>query len=106
WRHVRRRKLREVEVGAPRRGSNDAVCVGLPDIDWASLDDPASLIIDVTGLNGREDDKSRPARVHLYQFGEGRYAIVGLQRPYKLRTPSGRDQYYPRSLEMFALGID
>ncbi len=106
WRHVRRRKLREVEVGAPRRGSNDAVCVGLPDIDWASLDDPAYLIIDVTGLNGREDDKSRPARVHLYQFGEGRYAIVGLQRPYKLRTPSGRDQYYPRSLEMFALGID
>ena len=105
WRHVRRRKLREVEVGAPRRGPNDTICVGLPNIDRASLDHPAYLIIDVNGLYGRDDDKSRPARVHLYQFGKDAYLIVGLQRPYKLRTPSGLDQYYPRSLEMFALDL-
>ncbi len=106
WQHVRRRKLREVEVGRPRRGPDDMVCVALPDVDGASIDDPAYLIIDVAGLYGRNDSKSRPARVHLYQFGAGGYVVVGLQRPYKLHTPNGRDQYYPRSLQMFALDID
>ena len=105
WQYVRRHKLREVEVGPPRPGPNDTICVGLPNIERASLDRPAYLIIDVNGLYGRDDDKSRPARVHLYQFGDGAYLIVGLQRPYKLRTPNGRDQNYPRSLEMFATDV-
>lgn len=106
WQHIRRRKLRDVDVGHPRSRPDDAVCVDLPDQPEASTEDPAYWIIDVNGLDGPDDENARPARVHLYQLGRGQYFIVGLQRPYDLRDPNGRDQYYPRSLEMFARGLD
>ncbi len=106
WRLTKRSKLREVDVAAPQPQADNMICVALPDIQDASPDRPAYLIVDLIGLDGERDDHSRPARIHLYQVDWGSYVVVGLQRPYKLRTPNGRDQYYPRSLSLVRLGED
>ena len=99
WRLSKRRRLREVEVGPPIQRADAIVCVGLPHIEWASIESPAYLIVDVNALYSPDDKKARPARVHLYQYGERAYRIVGLQRPYDLKEPNGRNQHYPRSAE-------
>ncbi|MGB5809707.1 MAG: hypothetical protein WBG86_04200 [Polyangiales bacterium] len=106
WRLTKRSKLRELETGKFRVGDGNLICVELPNMESASIEEPAYLIVDVIGLDGEADEHSRPARVHLYQVGEGGYLVVGLQRPYRLRAPSGRDQYYPRSLALVRLGED
>ena len=104
WSLGRRNKPKEVGVDLPRPLPDNVVCVPLPDMEGASPERPAYLMIDVIGLDGQADEHSRPARVHLYQVGSGAYVIVGLQRPYKLRAPNGKDQYYPRSLALVRLG--
>lgn len=106
WRLTKRAKLHEVGIGAIRPAGDNMICMGLPNVEGASFDRPAYLIVDIIGLDGEGDTHSRPARVHLYQVGLGAYLVVGLQRPYKLRTPDGRDQYYPRSLGLVRLGED
>lgn len=106
WRLTKRNKLEEVEVGSLRAAPDHRICIGLPSIPDASPDRPSYLIVDVLGLDGQDDTHSRPARAHLYQVGSDAYLVVGLQRPYKLRAPNGRDQYYPRSLALLRLGED
>ncbi|MEM9729122.1 MAG: hypothetical protein AAF997_11080 [Myxococcota bacterium] len=106
WRLTKRAKLKRVEVGPLEAAPESRICVRLPDVASASFDNPAYLIVDILGLDGPEDDHSRPARVHLYQVGTGGYLVVGLQRPYKLKTPNGKDQHYPRSLALVRLGED
>jgi hypothetical protein len=36
-------------------------------------------VLDLTAMTGTE--QTGPARVHLYQLGDARYRVVGLERP-------------------------
>ena len=103
WYLSKHSKPRDVRVESLRALPDNVICVLLPDMKGASPDRPAYLIVDVLGFDGQDDDHSRPARVHVYQRGPRAYVIAGLQRPYKLRTPNGKDQHYPRSLALVRL---
>lgn len=59
----------------------DRVCVQLPAVPGASADRPAYVIVDVRGeVRGRAAQEG-PARVHVYDYGAGRYVVAGLERP-------------------------
>ena len=65
----------------PRAEGTDRVCVPLPSIGGASQQSPAYLIVDVRGVVRGREQQEAPARVHLYDFGGGRYLVVALERP-------------------------
>ena len=65
----------------PRATPTDRVCVPLPAIGGATPAKPAYLIVDVRGVVRGHEEQEAPARVHLYDYGNGRYLVVGLERP-------------------------
>jgi hypothetical protein len=71
----------------PRAEPVDRVCVPLPAIGGATQQKPAYLIVDVRGIVRGRDEQEAPARVHLYDFGNGRYLVVGLERPDSTEPP-------------------
>ena len=52
----------------------------LPRVPNASAGLPGYLVVDMLARTGPYDEVG-PARVHLYDRGNGHYMIVGLERP-------------------------
>ena len=78
--------LAPIDVAAPRRADDARACVSLPEPAGAGESSPAYLVVDVTSQTP-EHETAFPGRVHLYSFGDGRYRIVGLERPSHREPP-------------------
>lgn len=79
--------LERIELpGAPRKAEESWACTPLPEPAGASESSPAYLIVDITAQTP-EQETAFPARVHLYALGDGRYRIVGLERPSNREAP-------------------
>jgi hypothetical protein len=90
WVHEGGSSVTPIVPGRMERWPEDRVCVELPQVPDASPTSPGYLIVDVTGMYGRNDDISKPARVHLYHLGGNEYRIAGLERPYEHSIPGHR----------------
>jgi len=74
--------LTPAPLGATRWADRHSICTHLPDAPVGS-----PLLVDVTAATS--DGRSTfPARVHLHSLGEGRYRVVGLERPDSHDPPS------------------
>ena len=72
--------LAPLPVTEVQKADADRACIGLPRVPGASAGVPGYLIVDLVGTSGPYDTVG-PARVHLYDRGNGHYMIVGLERP-------------------------
>lgn len=79
--------LAPLPTAASTRPDTEHVCLPLPPVPGASAGVPEYLIVDLRGLSGPYDEVG-PARVHLYDRGNGNYMIVGLERPDDDTPPS------------------
>ncbi len=78
--------LAEIPTRRARAQDGAEVCVPLPEPDGAREADPAYLVVELTASTA-DRETTYPARVHLYAFGDGRYRLVGLERPSDAEAP-------------------
>lgn len=78
--------LAPIDVARPVRSGEHDACVTLPELDGASEPDPGYLVVDLVARTP-ERETTYPARVHMYVLGDGRYRIVGLERPSNADEP-------------------
>ncbi|MBC7174139.1 MAG: hypothetical protein H5U40_16975 [Polyangiaceae bacterium] len=90
YQHVGGSQITVLERGSLVRRGRDRICVSLPNVVDARLEHPAYLIIDLAALDGWHDKEAAPLRIHVYQFGPGRYKLVGLERPDNAAPPNAR----------------
>ena len=81
-------ELLPVSPGGAHGERGHHVCFALPRVPSASPGSPKYLIVDAIART-RGEKPTLPARVHLYHLGGSDYRIVGLERPYSDRPPSG-----------------
>lgn len=75
-----------VPVATTRWAHDGRICLTLPDAQRGSVTAAVPLLVDVTATASGE--ATFPARVHLYQYAERRYRVVGLERPSSHDPPS------------------
>ena len=80
WQHAANGSLQPTELGRKVRRAPDWICVELPQVESATAENPAYLIVDVAGQFGNERSPP-PTRVHLYQTARAQYHLAGVQRP-------------------------
>jgi hypothetical protein len=90
YRHFAEDRIAPLESGTLARRRPDQICVDLPVVDRASAAAPAYLIVDVGALDGEDDQRSAPLRMHVYYTGGERYRLVGIERPYDRSAPNER----------------
>jgi hypothetical protein len=74
--------LTPAPLGPTRWADRNWICTRLP-----AAPAGAPLLVDVTAATG-DGHSTFPARVHLHSLGEGRYRVVGLERPDSHDPPS------------------
>lgn len=75
------------DIASTRYSTDGRICAPLPDAQPGSSTIPAPLLVDLTAVT-RGERPTFPARVHLYQYDERRYRVVGLERPDSHEPPS------------------